>query len=231
MSPIHLNASIYFWMALCGLSGLASFLYGIYEAEDLFFLASFWIWGASLLPLVFIILFRIFELIFSKTILALSFLGIIFLGGMGYFFRGSDLSVMTELLQNRNFIILLVIITMAATLVGVVGIAGKIAIAHFRESRRQEETVRASDTKLDMAEMETNLTLEMKRLEITNEDSLRRHELEQERMRLEHDRLHEEQKLLDVEVNGDGRVTRSVPPGAEQEANPASEEKRNEAAS
>lgn len=193
---IRLSVPAYVWMGICGLCGAASFFYGILRAEDLFFWASFWIWGAAMIPLAFAILYRILELVFSSTSVIITLLVVVGLGVGVYFLRGANLSSLPTLLQNRNFIILMAMIVLCITAIVVIAIVVKLFSSYFGGTHIQQEVRMEIDRDLDMAELDASRGLELRKLELENQVRMAELQLEAERIKLESSRLQIEQAKL-----------------------------------
>lgn len=210
---IELGPLTYLWMGICGIAGLGCFLYGIYEATDLFFYMSFCVWGAALVPLVFSMLYHALEIVLKSTALALSILGILALAIIGYAMSRTDMSLISEVLRSRYLMVVIVVLVVCVTLLVALVLIGKVVVGHLSKAVEQDGKKLDVNKDIDLAELDASRTLELRKLELENQIKLKQIELEQERLRIESARLALEErrvKLLEHDperVGADGTST------------------------
>jgi len=174
-------------MVVCGVVGLGCFIYGIKESDDVLFYASFGIWGAILVPIVFRISYRAVEVAFSSPAVIAILCVLVVVAGLMLLFRNMTAELLHSLLGNEQFVRVLLVGILVLGLLGCLGIvaisASRYAIRHFGHLG---EKLRLS-ADLDHQEQVTGLELEQLRLR--QQIELKKLELEQQQLILAHKQL------------------------------------------
>lgn len=186
---VDLGLKAYIWMLMCGLVGLGCFLYGIYGSSDVIFYTAFGVWGASLIPMISMVLTKAVEVMLgSPVVVGIVFFGLL-LAALFFLLRQSPAELLENLLTNPEFVRFLIVGVVSLCILSVLAILGFVARTHTGHYFSYQEKRLEASQGLDQTEQENEVRLEESRL---------RQQLELKKLELEHEQIKIEQKKLEI---------------------------------
>lgn len=198
---IEIGLWVYIWMGTCCVVGLGSFVYGIYEAEDLFFWMAFWIWGAALVPILFSLFFMLLSQFLRSTALVIAVLVVGTLVAAGVLLQRMDPELLRTILQNRNFIMFAIVVAFCITIAVGMYVIANVLMSFFDRNAEQESQKLAVERELDIEELEAAKVVDLRKMDMEAQIRMRELEIEHERVRIEAKKVELEYKRRDLLEN------------------------------